>query len=173
VRNSKPGPASYYHGYFASINVGGAIALMTVDLGGFQLELLRRPEPGHRGRESPPSLEGHPFRGQQFHYHIHVRLFKPRVQTAVRISILANNLFFLCSMAIIAVSINHLRHRLVKKEFDLLVELKKARDAIWSEMELAKRIQTALLPYKEKVKDYEIAATMLPASKWAETITIS
>ncbi len=76
-------------------------------------------------------------------------------------------------MAIIAVSINHLRHRLVKKEFDLLVELKKARDAIWSEMELAKRIQTALLPYKEKVKDYEIAATMLPASKWAETITIS
>ena len=35
IRNTKPGAHSYYHGYFVSINVGGIIALMTVDLGGF------------------------------------------------------------------------------------------------------------------------------------------
>jgi serine phosphatase RsbU (regulator of sigma subunit) len=78
-------------------------------------------------------------------------------------SILINNLFFLCSTAILAVSINYVKHRLVKQEFFLLVELKKARDAIWSEMELAKRIQTALLPDQEKISGYEIAATMVPA----------
>ena len=78
-------------------------------------------------------------------------------------AVLINNLFFLFSTAIIAVSINHVRHKLVKKEFFLLVELKKARDALWSEMELAKRIQTALLPDKQKIKGYEVAAAMSPA----------
>jgi sigma-B regulation protein RsbU (phosphoserine phosphatase) len=69
------------------------------------------------------------------------------------------------STAIIAISINHVKHKLVKKEFFLLVELKKARDALWSEMELAKRIQTALLPNREKIKGYEIAAAMNPAKE--------
>lgn len=163
VRNSKPGPASYYHGYFASINVGGAIALMTVDLGGFNssyyaglnlvivgVNLLLPWKAIHSAANSFIIIFMYVF--------LNLMSKQP-----YEFSILTNNLFFLCSMAIIAVSINHLRYRLVKKEFDLLVELKKARDAIWSEMELAKRIQTALLPYKEKVKDYEIAATMLPA----------
>ena len=79
--------------------------------------------------------------------------------------VLTNNLFFLSSTAIIAVSINHVKHKLVKKEFFLLVELKKARDALWSEMELAKRIQTALLPDREKIRGYEIAAAMFPAKE--------
>ena len=35
IRSTKPNNSSYYHGYFVSINVGGIIALMTVDLGGF------------------------------------------------------------------------------------------------------------------------------------------
>jgi serine phosphatase RsbU (regulator of sigma subunit) len=79
--------------------------------------------------------------------------------------VLTNNLFFLSSTAIIAVSINLVKHKLVKKEFFLLVELKKARDALWSEMELAKRIQTALLPDREKIRGYEIAAAMFPAKE--------
>jgi len=45
------------------------------------------------------------------------------------------------------------------------VQLKKARDALWSEMELAKRIQTALLPDEERIKGYEIAAAMYPAKE--------
>ena len=74
-----------------------------------------------------------------------------------------NNLFFLCATGVIAVSINHVKHTLIKKEFILMVELKAARDSIWSEMELAKRIQTALLPDKERIKGYQIAAIMKPA----------
>ena len=35
IRNTKPSTFSYFHGYFIAINVGGIIALMTVDLGGF------------------------------------------------------------------------------------------------------------------------------------------
>ena len=67
--------------------------------------------------------------------------------------------------AIMAVSINYVKHKLVKKEFMLMVELRKARDAIWSEMELAKRIQTALLPNEEKISGYEVAAKMIPAKE--------
>lgn len=54
---------------------------------------------------------------------------------------------------------------LIKKEFYLMCELKIARDSIWTEMELAKRIQTALLPDSQKMKGYDIAATMLPAKE--------
>jgi serine phosphatase RsbU (regulator of sigma subunit) len=46
-----------------------------------------------------------------------------------------------------------------------MCELKIARDSIWSEMELAKRIQTALLPDKEKIRGYDIAAKMIPADE--------
>jgi serine phosphatase RsbU (regulator of sigma subunit) len=80
-------------------------------------------------------------------------------------SILANNLFFLFSLTVIVVAINHVRHRLVEKEFYLLEELQKARDALWAEMELAKRIQTALLPDSEKLEGFEIAATMFTAKE--------
>jgi len=80
-------------------------------------------------------------------------------------SILFNNLFFLFATAVIAVSINYVKNRLVRQEFFLLIELKKARDALWSEIELAKRIQTALLPAKEKIEGYEIAAAMSPAKE--------
>jgi serine phosphatase RsbU (regulator of sigma subunit) len=64
-----------------------------------------------------------------------------------------------------AVSINYVKHKLVKKEFMLMVELRKARDSIWSEMELAKRIQTALLPDEEKMSGFEVAAQMVPAKE--------
>jgi serine phosphatase RsbU (regulator of sigma subunit) len=78
---------------------------------------------------------------------------------------LINNLFFLCATSVIAVSINYVKHLLIKKEFYLMCELKTARDSIWSEMELAKRIQTALLPDNQKLKGYDIAATMIPATE--------
>ncbi|MCP4610029.1 MAG: response regulator, partial [Planctomycetes bacterium] len=41
----------------------------------------------------------------------------------------------------------------------------KARDAIWGEMELAKKIQTVLLPEEPKISGYEIAAHMEPADE--------
>jgi serine phosphatase RsbU (regulator of sigma subunit) len=79
---------------------------------------------------------------------------------------LTNNLFFLCATGVLAVSINHVRYNLIKNEFSLLVKLKKARDALWGEMELAKRIQTALLPQRKGgIRGYESAVTMLPAKE--------
>jgi len=165
IRNSKPSISSYYHGYFVSINVGGAIALMTVDLGGFNssyyaglnlviigVNLLLPWKAIHSAANSFIII---------FMY-VFLNIISG---SSYQSSNLTNNLFFMCSTAIIAVSINHVKYKLVKKEFDLLVELKKARDALWSEMELAKRIQTALLPHKEKIRGYEIAAAMIPAKE--------
>ncbi len=165
IRNTKPGNSSYYHGYFVSINVGGVIALMTVDLGGFNssyyaglnlviigVNLLLPWRALHSAINSLAIIA------------MYV-IFNIMAGLDYSAPVLANNLFFLCSTAIIAVSINLVKHKLVKKEFFLLVELKKARDALWSEMELAKRIQTALLPDREKIRGYEIAAAMFPAKE--------
>jgi sigma-B regulation protein RsbU (phosphoserine phosphatase) len=165
IRNTRPSNSSYYHGYFVSINVGGIIALMTVDLGGFNssyyaglnlviigVNLLLPWRPLHSAINSLIIIA------------MYV-IFNTMSGLDYSSSALTSNLFFLTSTAIIAVSINHVKHKLVKKEFFLLVELKKARDALWSEMELAKRIQTALLPNREKIRGYEIAATMFPAKE--------
>jgi len=165
IRHSKPSSASYYHGYFVSINVGGMIALMTVHLGGFDssyyaglnlviigVNLLLPWRPLHSALNSLIIIS--------MYISFNLMSGLDYVQ-----SILTNNLFFMISTAFIAVSINHVKHRLVKKEFFLLVELKKARDALWSEMELAKRIQTALLPDREKIKGFEVAAAMFPAKE--------
>ncbi len=165
IRNTKPSISSYYHGYLISINLGGFIALMTVDLGGFDssyyaglnlviigVNLLLPWKAVHSAANSMLIIFMYVF-------------FNILAEQSYDTSVLLNNLFFLCSTAIIAVSINHVKHVLVKKEFSLLVELKKARDAIWSEMELAKRIQTALLPNEEKIEGYDIASTMIPAKE--------
>jgi len=165
IRHSKPSNASYYHGYFVSINVGGIIALMTVDLGGFDssyyaglnlvligVNLLLPWKALHSAINSLIIIA----------MYVSFNLMAGGDYVP---STLTNNLFFMISTAIIAVSINHVRHKLVKKEFFLLVELKRARDALWSEMELAKRIQTALLPNKERVRGFDIAAAMFPAKE--------
>ena len=52
--------------------------------------------------------------------------------------------------------------------------LKQARDALWGEMELAKRIQTALLPQKQQtMHGFETAVAMLPAREVGGTTTTS
>jgi len=165
IRHTKPGHASYYHGYFVSINVGGIIALMTVHLGGFNssyyaglnlviigVNLLLPWRSFHSALNSLMIIA----------MYISFNLMSGRDYVD---SILINNLFFLTSTAIIAVSINYVKHKLVEKEFFLLVQLRKARDALWSEMEVAKRIQTALLPDSERVKGFEIASAMFPAKE--------
>lgn len=165
IRNTKPGVYSYYHGYFVSINIGGIIALMTVDLGGFNssyyaglnlviigVNLLLPWKSIHSAINSLIIIM----------MYIMLNLMAAANFDA---AILTNNLFFMTSTAIIAVSINHAKYILIKKEFDLLVELKKARDALWSEMELAKRIQTALLPDKQRIRGFDIATSMIPAKE--------
>ncbi len=44
-----------------------------------------------------------------------------------------------------------------------LLELREARDSLWGEMQLAKKIQTALLPDRPNIMGFDIAANMTPA----------
>jgi len=92
---------------------------------------------------------------------------------------LAGNLFFLCSMVVVAVASTSLRHDLLEREFMLRAELveinatldrsrqelKEARDALWGEMEIATRIQTALLPPDQRLGSFAVAARMRPAAE--------
>ncbi|MGD2125132.1 MAG: PP2C family protein-serine/threonine phosphatase [Desulfobacteraceae bacterium] len=165
IRQTKPSKLSYLHGYFFSVIVGGMIALMTVELGGFDsryyaglnlvifgVNLFLPWKTRHSAINSIIIISMYLFlnimTGQEYSS-----------------AILINNLFFLFSTAIIAVSITYVKHKLVEQEFYLLVQLRNARDALWSEIELAKRIQTALLPDKELLKGFEIAAMMVPAKQ--------
>ncbi len=165
IRQTKPGNLSYLHGYIVSVVVGGVIVLMTRDLGGFYssyyaglnlviigVNLLLPWKAIHSAINSGIII---------FLYVLVNFIGVQQYQT----NYLINNLFFLCATGVIAVSINYVKHLLIKKEFYLMCELKIARDSIWSEMELAKRIQTALLPDNQKLKGYDIAATMLPADE--------
>ena len=165
VRNTKPSWVSYLHGHLVTLNVGGMIALMTVDLGGFNssyyaglnlvivgVNLLLPWNAFHSALNCLVILAMYigfnVIAGLDFNYQS-----------------LYNNLFFIFATGLISISINYVKHRLVKQEFFLLTELRKARDALWSEMELAKRIQTALLPKKLKLSGYEMAAIMSPAKE--------
>jgi len=165
IRLTKPNSLSYLHGYIVSVVVGGVIVLMTRDLGGFYssyyaglnlviigVNLLLPWRAKHSAMNS----------GIIILMYISVNLI---VISDYRTNHLINNLFFLCATSVIAVSINYVKHLLIKKEFYLMCELKTARDSIWSEMELAKRIQTALLPDNQKLKGYDISATMIPATE--------
>ncbi len=165
IRNTKPGDRSIYHAYLASMNMGGVIALMTVELGGFDssyyaglnlvimgVNLFLPWKAVHTAVNSSIVI-------------IMYLVFNMARQADFTATILAGNLFFLFSTAIIALSINHLRYKLVKNEFALLVELREARDALWSEMEIAKKIQTALLPEVQKIEGLDLAATMIPAKE--------
>ena len=174
---TQAGKASLYHGYFFSVIVGAMIVLMTVDLGGFNssyyaglnlviIAIIMLPWEGvHTAINgiliALMYLLANALWGGSF----------------VR-AILANNLYFICTTVVVAAIISHVKHQLIKREFlvrtELLDtneyldqssrELEEARDALWGEMEIAKRIQTSLLPDEPKMMGYyRTAATMEPA----------
>ena len=165
IRLTKPNPLSYLHGYIVSVVVGGVIVLMTRDLGGFYSSY-------YAGLNLVIIGVNLLFPWRAKHSALNSGIIILLYISVNLISIgdygtnhLINNLFFLCATSVIAVSINYVKHLLIEKEFYLMCELKTARDSIWSEMELAKRIQTALLPDRQKIKGYDIAATMIPAEE--------
>jgi sigma-B regulation protein RsbU (phosphoserine phosphatase) len=166
LRSSKPSVFSYIHGYLVSLLVGSTIALMTVYLGGFDssyyaglnlviigVNLLLPWGVIHSGINSAIVIA------------LYVAL-NALADHTYEARILVNNLFFLSSTATLAVIITYVRQKLVKQEFFLLVELKKARDALWSEVELARRMQTSLLPGTgKKMNGFEVVAKMAPAKE--------
>ena len=156
---------SFVHGYLFTLAASLAIVLMTVDLGGFNssyyaglnlviiaVNLLLPWKAIHSALNGLATvllyLILNAIWGKDFHLYN-----------------LINNFYFLSSTVIIATSINHVKYVLVRKEFESRKSLKEARDALWSEMEVAKRIQTALTPPDDKMGGYEISATMLPATE--------
>ncbi len=165
IKRTKPGKTSYIHGYLISFFVGGVIAMMTVDLGGFDsryyaginlviiaVNLMLPWETIHS------AINGFMLVG----VYILLNLIDYHNFDTTN---LINNLFFMNSTVIIAVSINYVRNRLIRQEFNLRAELRIARDALWGEMELAKKIQTSILPANDRLGVYQIAAIMKPADE--------
>jgi sigma-B regulation protein RsbU (phosphoserine phosphatase) len=179
IRRTKPRRGSFLHGYAVTLLVGGMISWMTKDLGGFDSEYyaglnlvivgvnLLLPWPAFHSALNGLAVIGmyvgvNAVAGGQFH-----------------VASLINNLFFLGSTVVIAVAISLVRYRLIEQEYRSRAELveanasldrsreqlRAARDALWGEMEVAKRIQTALLPQNRTVGPYEIAARMETAEE--------
>jgi len=165
IRHSNPSSRSIYHGYFVSLMVGGSITLMTVDLGGFDSSYyagLNLVIIGVNLLLPWPAIHTILNVGMVIAMYLTANLI---IRQPFEATILVNNLFFLFSTGFMAVGINYVKHRLVKQEFFLRTELQKARDSLWSEMEIAKRIQTALLPEQKEPPGLEIASVMYPAKE--------
>jgi len=179
IKRTSPSSWSFLHGYFLTFIAGFMISWMTVDLGGFDsryyaglmlvvvaVNLLLPWRPLHSAANGFLTVSMYVVLGAAF---------GGRFDAAS----LTGNLFFLCSMVVIAVASTSLRHDLLEREFYLRAELvqanasldrsrqelKEARDALWGEMELATRIQTALLPKDQHAAGYEVAARMRPAAE--------
>ncbi len=162
---TRPSKYSRFHGYFFSCVVGGMIAWMTHDLGGFDstyyagLNLVLIAV-----NVLLPWAVINSFVNALILIAMYV-VINVAFGQPFQVSNLINNLYFLSSTAVIAVSINYVKHNLIRSEFQQRTALKGARDALWSEMEVAKKIQLALLPDMARIGGYEVAATMLPADE--------
>jgi len=163
LRNTKPTRLSYLHGYLFTLVIGGVIILMTADLGGFSsryyaginlviiaVTLLL-----------PLGTVNSAINGVMI-VALYV-VWNLIAGNPYNMSDLISNLFFMIATVFISVSINHVRNGLIKKEYYSRWQLLDARDALWTEMELAKKIQTSLLPDQRKIDNFEIACVMLPA----------
>ena len=180
IRTLQPGKSSYYHGYFFSIIVGGMIVIMTVILGGFNSSY-------YAGLNLVIIAVNILLPWEAVHSAINGTLIVLMYTVANAIwggpfdrAMLVNNLYFMCTTVVVAVCINHVKHQLIKREFFLRAELietnkylalsrkelEEARNALWGEMEITKRIQTSLLPKKSKMMGYyRTAALMEPAEE--------
>jgi serine phosphatase RsbU (regulator of sigma subunit) len=179
IRRTSPSRGSILHGYFLTFIVAFMISWMTVDLGGFDsryyaglmlvvvaVNLLLPWRPVHSAANGFITVGLYVVLGAAF-------------GGPFEAANLAGNLFFLCSMVVIAVASTSLRHDLLEREFMLRAELvetnatldrsrkelKEARDALWGEMEIATRIQTALLPRDQQLGSFVVAARMRPAAE--------
>lgn len=179
LRTTRPSRFSYVHGYVFSFLVCGMIVWMTVDLGGFSsgyyvglmlvifpVNVLLPWRSVHSAANGLLSVGTYVLANLAFG--------GPYTLPQV-----VNNLYFLLSAVVLVVAMSETRYRLIQREFGLRAELedtnavleksradlKQARDRLWSEMEVAQRIQTALLPRSQRLGPWEIEATMVPAEE--------
>lgn len=167
IRGTPSGWWSEWHGYLFTLIAGGMIAVMTTDLGGFDssyyagLNLVMI-----AANTLLPWRAAHAAINCLIVFGLYVGLnfLLPTATDAVPVTVI-NNAYFLVSTAIISVAASYAHERLVREEFNARHQLKAARDALWGDMEVAKRIQTSLLPRVKKLPGYQVAATMLPAEQ--------
>jgi sigma-B regulation protein RsbU (phosphoserine phosphatase) len=167
LRSTQPSDKSLIHGYILTTVVAGSIALMTTYLGGFNSSyyaglnlvilaiVVLLPWGLVHSVANSAIVIG---------LYVGLNLVFPSSEP-VKPPIVFNNLYFMITTAIIAVAISVVKQRLIEQEFWGRSKLSAARDALWGEMELAKRIQTALLPKVDRVPGYRVAARMLPAAE--------
>lgn len=169
VRSTRSRGFSEWHGYFFSLVTGGMTALMTTHLNGFD-------SPYYAGLNLVMIATSTLLPWKAIHSAINcvlvialylgLNLLFPAegAQGQGQVALL-NNAYFLTSTAVISVAASVARERLVREEFRARSQLKAARDALWGDMEVAKRIQTSLLPRVRRLPGYQVAATMVPAEQ--------
>ena len=165
LRKMRPSRYSYLHGYLFTVVTSLAIVLMTVKLGGFKA-------PYYAGLNLVIIAVNMLLPWQAVHSAVNGLLTLAMYLVInfiwggpYNLNDVINNVYFMFSTVLIASCITHLKHQLIRKEFAGRQELRSARDALWGEMEIAKRIQTALLPLEPGMRGYEVGATMLPADE--------
>jgi sigma-B regulation protein RsbU (phosphoserine phosphatase) len=178
LRRTRPGRFSLLAGYVTTVFFAVEIAWMTVELGGFDSPYYAGLNLVVVGVLLIPWRAAHAAANGLIVLGTYVGMnvawggaFDSRQAVS--------NLYFLCSTVIVAIAISSVRHRLIQSEYLLRAELvstnadldrsrhelKDARDALWGEMEVAKRIQTALLPQNRRVGSYDVAARMSTAAE--------
>lgn len=167
IRHTQPSRWSYGHGFAFSFIVGGMIALMTTDLSGFNstyyagLNLVMIATNTFLPWRAVHSAVNCTL---LIALYLGLNVVFPNHGQVNRVAFI-NNLYFLLSTAVISVGTNVLRERLIREEFEARRMLQAARDALWGDMAVAKRIQTSLLPRVRQLPGYRVAATMLPAEE--------
>jgi sigma-B regulation protein RsbU (phosphoserine phosphatase) len=167
LRGTRPGPTSILHGYFFSLVTSEMIVLMTVYLGGFNstyyaglnlvmiaVNLMLPWRPLHSAINSALIIA----------LYVVTNVLHSAAEP-INALLLINNFYFLISTAIISVAINWVKERLIRQEFLSRSDLQTARDSLWSEMAVAKRIQTSLLPRVQRLAGCRVAAIMVPAEE--------
>jgi hypothetical protein len=167
IRFSRPGHYLYIFGYLFSLIVSGMIVKMTEDLGGFNSSY-------YAGLNLVIIAVNLLLPWHVIHS-IMNGLFIILMYVSYNIFIfhdfeyknLINNLFFMAGTVIITSSINHVQRKLNLVEYNLRKDLSKTKDALWGEMEIAKKIQVSLLPNRTQLADgaYSVASVMIPADE--------
>ncbi|MFH0975971.1 MAG: ATP-binding protein [Spirochaetota bacterium] len=135
IYKTKPSLLSYLHGYFLSFHVGGVICLMTADLGGFSSSYYAGLNLVIIGANLlMPWKARHTFFNSSIIILMYVAV-NLAYNNAIEISSLLNNLFFLSGTTVLSIGINFVRFRLMKNEFNLLVDLEEIQDDLKKEKE--------------------------------------
>jgi len=178
IKVTRPSRWSMVHGYVFTVLVAGVIVWMTVELGGFNSSYYAGLNLVIMTNLLLPWRASHAFLNSMTTLGMYV------VVNAVwggpfRVESVINNLYFMGGTVVIAIATAAAKFQLIEKEFQATTELqdanvslersradlKAARDALWGEMEVAKRIQTSLLPENRRVGGYDVAARMSPAAE--------